>query len=137
MSRHCVWRIVWVVRAITITARKRSQPEVEAFYGVGDNKLTGQGEPERLSGVPVSANFFQLLGVQPRLGRLFTAEECKWNGPNVVLLGYGLWVEGADAEQAKTAPAAPLDGLPGESDADLQGRLPLRPKRAPQGGSQA
>jgi hypothetical protein len=61
-----------------------------AFYGVGDNKLTGQGEPERLSGVPVSANFFQLLGVQPRLGRLFTAEECKWNGPKVVLLGHGL-----------------------------------------------
>ncbi|PYT19788.1 MAG: multidrug ABC transporter substrate-binding protein, partial [Acidobacteria bacterium] len=63
-----------------------------AFYGVGDNKLTGQGEPERLSGVPVSANFFQLLGVQPQLGRLFTAEECKWNGPKVVLLGHGLWV---------------------------------------------
>jgi predicted permease len=63
-----------------------------AFYGVGDNKLTGQGEPERLSGVPVSQNFFQLLGVQPQLGRLFTAEECKWNGPKAVLLGHGLWV---------------------------------------------
>jgi len=63
-----------------------------AFYGVGDNKLTGQGEPERLSGVPVSANFFQLLGVQPQFGRLFTPEECKWNGPKVVLLGHGLWV---------------------------------------------
>ena len=63
-----------------------------AFYGVGDNKLTGQGEPERLSGVPVSANFFQLLGVQPQLGRLFTAEECKWIGPNVVILSHGLWV---------------------------------------------
>jgi predicted permease len=63
-----------------------------AFYGVGDNKLTGQGEPERLSGVPVSQNFFQLLGVTPQLGRLFTAEECKWNGPKVVLLSHGLWV---------------------------------------------
>jgi predicted permease len=63
-----------------------------AFYGVGDNKLTGEGEPERLSGVPVSQNFFQLLGVQPQLGRLFTAEECKYNGPKAVLLGHGLWV---------------------------------------------
>jgi predicted permease len=63
-----------------------------AFYGVGDNKLTGQGEPERLSGVPVSANFFQLLGVQPQIGRLFTLDECKWNGPKVVLLSHGLWV---------------------------------------------
>ena len=63
-----------------------------AFYGVGDNKLTGQGEPERLSGVPVSQNFFPLLGVQPQLGRLFNAEECKWNGPKAVLLSHGLWV---------------------------------------------
>jgi predicted permease len=62
-----------------------------AFYGVGDNKLTGQGEPERLNGVPVSANFFPMLGVQPQLGRLFSAEECKWNGPKVVLLADGLW----------------------------------------------
>jgi len=63
-----------------------------AFYGVGDNKLTGQGEPERLSGVPVSANFFQLLGVEPEIGRLFTPEECKWNGPKVLLMSHGLWV---------------------------------------------
>ena len=63
-----------------------------AFYGVGDNKLTGQGEPERLSGVPVSQNFLQLLGVQPQFGRLFTAEECKYNGPKAVLLSHGLWV---------------------------------------------
>jgi len=63
-----------------------------AFYGVGDNKLTGQGEPERLSGVPVSANFFQLLGVQPQIGRLFTPDECKWNGPKVLLMSHGLWV---------------------------------------------
>jgi predicted permease len=62
-----------------------------AFYGVGDNLLSGHGEPERLSGVPVSENFFQVLGVQPQLGRLFTAEECKWHGPKAVLLSHGLW----------------------------------------------
>ena len=62
-----------------------------AFYGVGDNLLTGTGEPERLSGVPVTANFFEVLGVQPLLGRGFTAEEAVWNGPKVVMLGHGLW----------------------------------------------
>jgi len=61
-----------------------------AFYGVGDNKMTGDGEPERLNGVPVSQNFFPLLGVQPQLGRSFTAEECKGNHP-VVLLSAGFW----------------------------------------------
>src|SRR3954465_15240811 len=34
-----------------------------AFYGVGDTLLSGRGEPERLSGVPVSGNFFDVLGV--------------------------------------------------------------------------
>lgn len=62
-----------------------------AFYGVGDNLLSGQGEPERLSGVPVSENFFQILGVAPQIGRLFSAEECKWHGPAAVMLGHGVW----------------------------------------------
>ena len=62
-----------------------------AFYGVGDNLLSGKGEPERLSGVPVSDNFFDVLGVRPQLGRVFNADECKWNGPKAVMLGHGLW----------------------------------------------
>src|SRR5690349_9934876 len=48
-----------------------------AFYGVGDTMLTGRGEPERLNAVPVSDNFFQILGVRPELGRTFTADEVK------------------------------------------------------------
>src|SRR4051794_32892919 len=62
-----------------------------AFYGAGDDRLTGRGEPERLTKVPVSQNFFRVLGVQPALGRLFTAEECKWNGPKVILLSHTVW----------------------------------------------
>src|SRR5918992_4976027 len=62
-----------------------------AFYGVGDNLLSGKGEPERLSGVPVSDNFFEMLGVRPQHGRLFNAEEGKWNGPKAVILSDGLW----------------------------------------------
>ena len=62
-----------------------------AFYGVGDNLLSGRGEPERLSGVPVSENFFDVLGVKPLLGRAFNAQESAWNGPKAVMLGYALW----------------------------------------------
>jgi predicted permease len=62
-----------------------------AFYGVGDNLLSGKGEPERLSGVPVSDNFFDVLGVRPALGRTFNREECNWNGPKAVLLAHGFW----------------------------------------------
>src|SRR4051794_4592553 len=62
-----------------------------ASYSVGDSRLTGDGEPERLSGVAVSQNFFPFLGVQPFIGRSFTADECKWNGPRAVMLSYSLW----------------------------------------------
>ncbi len=64
-----------------------------AFYGVGDSKLSGVGAPERLTAVPVTSNFFSLLGVQPQIGRLFNAEEsnAKWDAPQVALLSHGLW----------------------------------------------
>jgi predicted permease len=71
-----------------------------AFYGVGDNLLSGRGEPERLSGVPVSDNFFDILGVHPQLGRTFTAQECKWNGPKAVLLSHAFWTRRFDADPA-------------------------------------
>ncbi len=79
---------------LDLRAHNRSYEDIAAyfaFYGVGDSLLSGDGEPERLSGVPVSHNFFPLLGVQPLIGRQFSADECKWNGPKAVMLGYGLW----------------------------------------------
>jgi putative ABC transport system permease protein len=62
-------------------------------YGVGDRELTGTGEPERLSSVPVTRNFFTLLGVQPEIGRWFTAEECqgRYSAPPAMLLTHGFW----------------------------------------------
>jgi putative ABC transport system permease protein len=52
--------------------------------------LTGVGEPERLDGRRVSANLFDLLGVQPRLGRGFLPQE-DTPGSHVVILSHGLW----------------------------------------------
>jgi len=62
-----------------------------AFFGEGDRALTGSGEPERLGSVQVSQNFFDVLGVRPKLGRLFNDEESKWHGRAAVLLGENLW----------------------------------------------
>lgn len=64
-----------------------------AFYTAGDVQLKSAGHTERLNALPVSQNFFSLLGVQPQLGRYFSNEECKWNGPRAVLLSYGLWTQ--------------------------------------------
>jgi predicted permease len=59
----------------------------------GDSKLTGVGEPERLTSVPVTQNFFSLLGVQPALGRSFTADECQrqFGAPPAALLTHNFW----------------------------------------------
>jgi len=83
-----------------------------AFYGVGDNLLSGAGEPERLSGVPVSDNFFDVLGVKPLLGRSFNAEECRWNGPKAVMLGFGLWQRRFDSDPAIVGTSLTLNDQP-------------------------
>ena len=56
-------------------------------------ELTGAGEPERLTSVPVTGNFFAVLGVQPAIGRSFTTEECQgtFAAPPAMLLSYSLW----------------------------------------------
>jgi predicted permease len=62
-------------------------------YSSGNQELTGTGEPERLTSVPVTENFFPLLGVQPAIGRSFTREECqrKYSAPPAILLSASFW----------------------------------------------
>ena len=83
-----------------------------AFYGAGDAKLIGDGQPERLTKVPVTQNFFPLLGVEPQLGRQFSAEECKFNGPKVAMLSDGLWRRKFGADPNIVGRALPFDGGP-------------------------
>src|SRR6266568_285899 len=60
--------------------------------------LTGSGEPELLVSWNISANFMQVLGVAPALGRMFTREEEQEGHNHVVVLTNKLWVRrfGAD-----------------------------------------
>jgi putative ABC transport system permease protein len=53
--------------------------------------LTGRGEAVRLDAAEVSANLFDLLGVQPIAGRNFRPEESEPAKNKVVILGHGLW----------------------------------------------
>jgi predicted permease len=63
------------------------------YYRAGDSELTGTGEPERLTSVPVTQNLFPLLGVEPAFGRSFTREECegKYSAPTAMLLSNSFW----------------------------------------------
>jgi len=54
--------------------------------------LTGKGKPERVWGMVASANYFDLLGVRPILGRGFLPEEdTKPGGAPVAVISYRLW----------------------------------------------
>jgi putative ABC transport system permease protein len=53
--------------------------------------LATNGEPERISGMRVSSNFFAMLGVRPALGRDFTAAEDTPASWQRVILSDGLW----------------------------------------------
>ncbi len=83
-------------------------------YGMGDSKLTGAGEPERLTSVPVTQNFFPLLGVQPLIGRSFTAEECqgRFRAPPVALLSHGYWQRRFGSDKGVLGKKLTLDDAP-------------------------
>src|ERR1051325_3773898 len=53
--------------------------------------LTGSGEPERLRGEMISAGFFEILGVNPLLGRTFTTEEDRLGANPTCMITEGLW----------------------------------------------
>jgi putative ABC transport system permease protein len=53
--------------------------------------LTGDGQPEKVQGFDVTANFFDMLGVAPRIGRSFLPEEEQRGNNQEIILSYGLW----------------------------------------------
>ncbi len=58
---------------------------------VGFFNVTGNEEPERVSGSNVTAGFFKTLGVTPQLGRLFIPEDDVEHAAPTVLLTHAFW----------------------------------------------
>jgi putative ABC transport system permease protein len=53
--------------------------------------MTGSGDPERISSAQVTANFFQVLGVNPARGRALLPDEDRPGAAGVALLSYQFW----------------------------------------------
>jgi putative ABC transport system permease protein len=53
--------------------------------------MSGRGDPERVNGIRVSANFLPMLGIEPMVGRGFTPEEETRSGERVCLISEELW----------------------------------------------
>jgi putative ABC transport system permease protein len=64
--------------------------EYLAAYSQESADVIGAGEPERVGAVAATADFFNVLGVEPQLGRLFQAGD-DVAGNRLVVLSDGLW----------------------------------------------
>ncbi|MGH7720707.1 MAG: ABC transporter permease [Gemmatimonadaceae bacterium] len=70
--------------------RKRTFQAVAVQQGWGPN-VTGEGEPQRLTGQRVTGHWFQVYGVPAALGRTFRPDEAEAGREKVVVLSDGLW----------------------------------------------
>ena len=84
---------------------------IASQYGYSFN-LSGQGEPERIDGERVSWNYFQVLQVQPALGRAFLPDEERFGQHRVCVLSDGLWRRRFGADPQILGRAILLDGEP-------------------------
>lgn len=82
-----------------------------AMASLGFNLANGN-EAFRVSGLRVSRGYFEVLGVQPALGRGFTAEEDQPNGASAVVLSHGLWVRRFGGDPTLLGRSVTLDGVP-------------------------
>jgi len=64
---------------------------VMSAYAFSSSNLVGGGDPERLDGVSVTADIFDVLGVSPAIGRAFTPQDDRTGAPCVIVISDGLW----------------------------------------------
>ena len=62
-----------------------------AAFETDEFNLTGTGQAQRVNAARISATTLSLLGIEPELGRNFSAEEDRHGSDHVVLLSHALW----------------------------------------------
>src|SRR5258707_832778 len=66
----------------------------------GMDPAAARREAERLAGARVTANYFDVMGVRPILGRTFTVDEDRPGNDRVVVLSHRLWTRRFGASAA-------------------------------------
>jgi putative ABC transport system permease protein len=85
--------------------------DVAAYFEGHEYNLTGRGDPLRLSGVLVSAEFFSVLGARPELGRVFYPGEDVAGRDNYVILSHSLWEQRFGADPSILGHSIELEGV--------------------------
>jgi putative ABC transport system permease protein len=74
--------------------------------------LTGAGQAVRLTGRRVSANFFQVVGVQPSMGRAFADRDDTPGAAAVAIVSHEFWQRRLGSDPNALGRAITLDGTP-------------------------
>ncbi|MBS1874933.1 MAG: ABC transporter permease [Acidobacteria bacterium] len=92
-DRRGNWTIDVVTWPIFNELRKgaRTLSGVIGFSPVARASLVVRGEASVTSGMFVSGNFFEMLGVKPLIGRLLESDDDAADGLPAVVIGYGMW----------------------------------------------
>jgi len=93
-------------------SREKSLFEDVAAIGGWRPTLTGGAEPEPIPGEQVTYEYFNVLGVNPALGRSFRAEDDVPNAPRVAIIGDGLWKRRFGGDPSVVGRVVTLSGEP-------------------------
>ena len=94
--------------------QQSSVVEDAAAFRFGVVNYTGGSFPEQLRSGQVSMDFFELFGARPQLGRTFSADEDRPQGPRVVVLAHQMWVRRFAGNPAVIGTTISLSGDPHE-----------------------
>jgi predicted permease len=83
-----------------------------AGYTVQGYNLGAGSKTERVKGLPVSADYFHVLGIKPLLGRDFLPEEDRGAGAHVAILSYATWKRQTGGDPEIIGRTITLDGEP-------------------------
>jgi putative ABC transport system permease protein len=91
--------------------KKQSQSFEQLGASIWDEvNLTGDHAPEKIQAFDVTANFFELLSVRPKMGRAFLSEEEQQGKEQEIILSYGLWERRFGANPNILGTAVKVDG---------------------------
>lgn len=94
--------------------REKSTAFSDAFVFTRDfSAVADAGQPaERLNGIFSDAGLFSTLGIQPQLGRPFTAEETQPGKDQVLLLAHSHWQQRYGGDPSVLGRVLRVDGVP-------------------------
>jgi putative ABC transport system permease protein len=95
-----------------VTMREQTQSlDVAAYFEGHEFNLTGRGDPLRLTGALVSAEFFSVLGARPEIGHSFYPGDDEAGRDNYVILSHSLWQQRFGTDPSILGQSIELEGV--------------------------